>query len=460
MTTPRSRRRQLHTTVSLLAAGALIAACAPGSDVDNGDGDDQQDQEVSTDIEALGEVTLTVWDQEIRGGQNEQIEQLNDAFTETYPNITIQRNSQSFDDLETTLRGALTGDDAPDVVQANNTRGTMGAVVAAGLLTDLHPYAEAYGWRERFSDTVLAQASFSTDGTVFGDGDLYGLPQVGEVVGVFYSRDALDEAGIDEEALTTGTWSDFEDALVSAQEAGQVPMMLGNLDAWPAAHVFGPIQGQHVDPEQIALLGMGNEGASWTTPENEAAAEHLQDWVEAGYFNEGPNGTDYDAAWDSFAGGEGTFLMAGSWLAADIETAMGDDVGFFVPATEDAALVTTGGTGLPFAITEQSPNADAAGAYLDFLTSDEAMEILAETGNMPINNTAELAPESGVNADVFRAFGETSENGYLLPYLDWATPSMGDTIGAALQDLIAGQSDPQEFTEVLEDDYAAFVAGD
>ena len=44
-------------------------------------------------------VTLTVWDQEVRGGQNEQMKQLNDAFMKKYPNVKINRDSQSFDDL-------------------------------------------------------------------------------------------------------------------------------------------------------------------------------------------------------------------------------------------------------------------------------------------------------------------------------------------------------------------------
>src|SRR5699024_2462764 len=130
-----------------------------------------------------------------------------------------------------------------------------------------------------------------------------------------------------------------------------------------------------------------------------------------------------------------------------------------VPASADGTLATTGGTGLPFAVTAQSPNADAAAGYIDFITSDEAMEVLAETGNMPVNQTAELAPEDGVNADVFAAFGEVTTDGHLLPYLDWATPTMGDTLGAALQDLIAGQASPEEAMQQLEDDYSAFTSG-
>ena len=453
--------RALRTATALLAAGALLAACAPGSGSDDGAITPAASGEVSTDLASLGDITLAVWDQEVRGGQNEQIEQLNAAFTETYPNITIERNSQSFDDLETTLRGALTGDDAPDVVQANNTRGVMGAFVSTGLLLNLDTYAEAYGWTDRYSPSVLAKSSYSEDGATFGEGHLYGLPQVGEIVGIFYSRAALEAAGIDEDALLGGTWSDFITALETAKGAGQVPIQLGNLDAWPAGHVFGQVQAQHVPAEEIEALGMGNEGAGWTTPENEAAAAELQGWVTSGYFNEGPNGTDYDAAWTTFGEGTGTFLLGGSWLAADLEAAMGNDLGFMAPppAEAGAPVSTTGGTGLPFAITAQSPNADAAAGYIDFLTSDDAMEILAETGNMPVNRTAELAPEAGVNADIFAAFGAVSETGNLLPYLDWATPTMGDTLGAALQDLIASQSTPAQFTEALEADYGAFVAG-
>ena len=144
-------RRALAAAAALATATALLAACAPGS---GGGGEEESSaaeaSEVSTDLASLGEVTLTVWDQEVRGGQDEQMQRLNEAFMAEYPNITIERNSQSFDDLETTLRGAVTGNEAPDVVQANNGRGTMGAFVSAGLLRNLDPYAEAYGWADRF----------------------------------------------------------------------------------------------------------------------------------------------------------------------------------------------------------------------------------------------------------------------------------------------------------------------
>ncbi|MDR6866910.1 raffinose/stachyose/melibiose transport system substrate-binding protein [Microbacterium resistens] len=445
----------MRIAAALAGASALaiaLAACAPGSG--GAKPASTAGGEISTDVAAAGDITLTVWDQEVRGGQDEQMKRLNEEFQKKYPNVTINRVSQAFDDLNKTLRLALTGEDAPDVVQSNNGRNVMGAFVKAGQLRPLDDYAGLYGWKDRFAPSVLQYSSYSEDAKTFGSGSVYGLPQTGEVVGVFYSKKALATAGI----TLPSTWKDFESALATAKSAGAAPLVLGNIDKWPAIHVFGPVQGSAVPADTIAKLGMGNAGADWTSAESVKAAETLQGWATKGYFNDGPNGTDYDAAWQSFGSGQGMFLIGGSWLGADLQDAMGDDVGFFVPSREDGTSATTGGTGLPFAITSAARNTDVAAAYIDFITSDEAMKILAETGNMPVNGTAALAPARGVQADIFSAFGMVTGEGDLLPYLDYATPTFSDTLGDALQGLIDGKLTPQQFTEALQADYSGFVS--
>ena len=455
-----SQARSLLATVAV--ATLALAACTPGSGGgggatdDPGGATDDAGGEVVTDISELGEVTLVVWDQEVRGGQNEQMEQLNAAFTDTYPNVTIERNSQSNDDLQTTLRLALTGEDAPDVAQVNNSRSQMGQYVAAGQLRNLDPYAEAYGWADRFSDSVLQNTRYSEDGVTFGEGAIFGLPQVGEVVGVYYSAAKLEELGLE----VPQTWGDFGDQLEEIAAAGETPLLLGNLDQWPAAHVFGPVQGAHVDPAEIRDLGFGNAGASWETEDNQAAASELERWVTAGYFNDGFNGADYDAVWQSFTDGAGVYLIAGSWLGADIEAAMGEDAGFFAPppVEEGGPKVTTGGTGIPFAVSSASEHPDVAAAYIDFITSEDAMAVLAETGNMPVVETAEHLPEAGLQADIYTAYDEVTAEGALVPYLDWATPTMGDTLGQSLQSFLGGQIDVAGLLAALEADYGEFVA--
>ena len=86
------------------------------------------------------------------------------------------------------------------------------------------------------------------------------------------------------------------------------------------------------------------------------------------------------------------------------------------------------------------------------------MGILAETGNLPVVDTAAHTPASGVMKDVFTAYGDVTQDGQLLPYLDYATPTMNTTLGQALQSLIGGETTPAQFTETVEADYADFVA--
>ena len=453
------RRRFLGTTAALGGLGAL-AACAPGSDSSGGDGDDAAPgpgaDEVETDIASLGDITLVVWDQEVRGAQNDAIETLIEAFEGDYPNVTIDRNAQSFDDLQQQTGLALSGNDVPDVLQVNNARGDMGTFVADELLTDLSGYAEAYGWEERFSPSVLANMRYSPDGVTFGEGSLFGLAQTGEICGIYYSQSKLDE--LDLEPPTT--WDEVFELVEAAAEANEQPIMLGNLDQWPALHVFGPLQAHFVGSEEIVSLGMGNAGADWTSEENLAALTQLADWGESGALGDSPNGLAYDDAWPSYTEGNGVLLIGGSWLGPDMEAAMGEDLRFLAPPPgADGTVATTGGTGIPFSIPSAAANPEVAAAFIDYITSDEAMELIAENGGMPVNRTAELAPDAGVNKDIYEAFDMVSNEGTLLPYLDYATPSFADTAGATIQEVIGGQAEPADAAATLQEDYGAFTEG-
>src|ERR1700749_134139 len=89
-----------------LALATLAAGCgaAPGSNSTAAKQKQNAAKATPTatskpDISKDGNVTLTVWDQEVRGGQNKEMKQLNAEFMQKYPNVTIKRVAKSFDDL-------------------------------------------------------------------------------------------------------------------------------------------------------------------------------------------------------------------------------------------------------------------------------------------------------------------------------------------------------------------------
>src|SRR5918994_1659513 len=316
-----------HPSLAVLVLSTAIAAgcgASPGGDDEDTARKAEQARESSKkiDVAKAGDVTLTVWDQEVRGGQRKQIERLNQAFQERYPNVTIKRVAKSFEDLNTTLKLAVSGDKAPDVVQANQGRPVMGQLVKGGLLRPLDAYAEAYGWADRYSKVLLDLNRFSDDAAEFGSGGLYGLSQMGEIVGVYYNREQVPEPPT--------TFEEFEAQLEQAKSDGDVPIAFGNLDKWPGIHEFETVQAQFAEPDAVRDFVFAREGATFASPANEQAATTLRGWAEKGYFTPDFNGTGYDPAWQQFTRGKGRYLIAGTWLVADLDDQMGEDAGFML----------------------------------------------------------------------------------------------------------------------------------
>jgi raffinose/stachyose/melibiose transport system substrate-binding protein len=446
--------RRWVIAILMLAALVGVGCGSPGGSAD--ENANEQDEKASStvekpDVAAAGDVTLTVWDQEVRGGQAAQIKRLNEEFQQKYPNVTIKRVSRSFEDLNKTLKLAVSGPNAPDVVEANQGRPIMGTLVKGGLLEPLDPYAEAFGWEDRWSPLLLDLNKFSSDGNEFGSGNLYGVSQMGEIVGVFYNKTKVSEP--------PKTLDDFEASLKEAKADGDIPIQFGNLDAWPGIHEYETVLAQTADKQAVRDFVFAREGASFDTPEFQAAAEKLQQWVDAGYFTPDFNGTGYDPAWQRFAKGKGRYLIAGTWLTADLADQMGDDVGFMLmPGTDEGAdPVALGGESLPWAITSQSKHKDVAAAYIDFLTDANAATVLAETNNLPAMPVDEGSIAEGLPREVYTEWTRLNETDGIIPYLDYTTPTFFDDISAAIQELMGGKSDPAQFTAGVQEAYAKFA---
>jgi raffinose/stachyose/melibiose transport system substrate-binding protein len=438
--------------VVLLAT--LVAGCGTpgGNSGDNAKKAEQSKKNSSKiDVAKAGNVTLTIWDQEVRGGQAAQIKRLNQAFMSKYPNVKLKRVAKSFTDLKTTLKLAVSGSKAPDVVEANQGRPDMGQMVKGGLLKPLDAYADAYGWKDRWSKTLLDLNRFSADGKTFGAGNLYGVSQQGEIVGVFYNKDKVESV--------PSTFAEFEAMLAKSKKAGEVPISFGNLDKFGGIHEFQTVQNAFAGKQATRDFVFAKDGASFDTPENREAAAKLQEWADKGYFTPNFNGTGYDPAWQQFTKGKGPFTIAGTWITNDALKALGLKLGFFLMPGREAGSdpVALGGESLPWAITAKSKNADVAAAYLDFLTNAEAADVQVETQNLPAMAGASVRSKAPAVQDIFTAWKDLSDSDGLTPYMDYATPTFYDDFSGAVQKLLGGKVKPDAFTRGVEGDYSKFT---
>ncbi|WP_242091235.1 extracellular solute-binding protein [Curtobacterium sp. DN_7.5] len=441
----------------LLGVAAAVAigltGCTPGGSA--APAASQSLGPVSKDV-GSGKTTLTVWDQNTDTGINDAQQELNDEFEKAHPNITIKRVSRSFADLKTTLKLALSGNNPPDVVQANQGYPDMGAFVKAGFLRPVDDYAKLYGWDSYYPSSLLKLNSFSSDGKTWQGDDLYGVSQTGELVGLYYNKAVLRKAGIDSPPKTV---AELTEDMQQVKASGTLPLSYGDVEKSPGIHLYGLVLSALAGHDAVNDLVAGKSG-SWTGSDEVQAAKTITGWVDKGYVTEGANGVSRDDAVAAFGKGQSAFLITGTWYQATLEAAASaKDIGF-TALTPDGASgpVTMGGEGLAWAITSKTGNANAAAAYIDFVTNKDAAKVLVDKGNLPTVVPDGDSPASGTIAgDITSEYESISSSNSITPYLDYATPTFYDTITAAMQDLVAGKATPEQYTKTLQDDYAGFV---
>ncbi len=402
---------------------------------------------------------LTVWDNWTRDEDNTLMEKLVADFEAAHPGVTVNRVVKSFDDLKATAKLAMSAGDGPDVVQINQGWSDMGVMVQGGLLAPLTPFAEQYGWLDKISPGIVARNSYSDDGKNFGQGTLYSLPPVAELVGVYYRKDIFNEVGIS----VPKTFAEFEAAMEQLKAAGYVPLTFGNVEGWPAGQTLGEILNTELPDRTYLddLIFSAGGDASWDSPEMIASAQKLVEWSDKGYFTSGYEGIAYEDSTNLFNNGEGAMMLTGSWMSSTFQAGPnGENIGFFLvpPAAEGGFKMSTGGTSLAYAIRATSANVDLAAEYLDWMMSDEAAKGWIDVAIVPVAPVDTSNVEQGtLFADMVAAWQSMNSRDEVGHYLDWASPTFYDTLTAAIQELMAKQITAEEFAQKLQTDHQAFL---
>ena len=156
-----TKNRLFRLGAAVAAAGVVLSlsACAPGPSGDTAAPSPDQRGVQGHLVRGPGHAHRL--GPEHRWRHRQAQDQLNARVHEKYPNVTIKRTLESFSDLKTTLKLALSTDNPPDVVQANQGYPDMGAFVKAGLLRPSTDYAKLYGWDGYYPEALLKHNKFS-----------------------------------------------------------------------------------------------------------------------------------------------------------------------------------------------------------------------------------------------------------------------------------------------------------
>lgn len=446
---------------AVLAATALLAAgCSPGGDDSADDGDDEAATATSaggtvapptcgTDDVVLNAYFETGFDLPYK---------LSEEFTKQFPNVTWDIKEDQFSNLMTATPRLLSGDDPPDLIRLPS----MVSLVHDGLLANLDDYATAFGW-DQWPQALLVQNRVDDTG-VRGSGSLYAMGLNYSLTGVFYNKTLAAQIGMTE---PPSTLEEFDGLLEQAKAAGLQPIMAWNASASGGGLAF-PLQ------QLMAAYGptgpindwiFQKPGATIDTPSNLQGAEHLERWIDAGYFPEDANALQYTDANTRFRSGDGVFMFNGDWENANYDADMGADVGFFVfPSLEADAPLAAMSAPATYGIAAGAEHADCAAFFFDWVaTNDAARQINVDVGGSNPGGPADLAiptVDAPVTNETLAAGAEVAADDGQMDFIANATGSIfAEGWTPELQKMLGGQQDAAGLLQTVQAEYESELTG-
>ena len=438
--------------LALLLAGAMafsLAACGGGSgDAGNAGESDNAGDSGNAGNAAAKSIRLVNGKIEVDASLKKLAQMYEE---ETGVHVEIESMGGGID-IQGTLKGYYQAGNMPDIFVNG---GASDFANWSGLCADMGDEAWA-------SDTDAAYVN--EDGVV-------GFPYTVEAIGLAYNADILEQAGIDPAALTSpAAYQDAFMTLDANKEALGLTAVVGyytepvNLYWSTGNHLFANYEDAGLDREDTTYFDLLSDGgqldvARFTDFANFVAL--LQQYADQSMMISGT----YDQQILNFASGKYAFVTQGSWIGATMTTddaeayeAAGNfKVGMAPYAFQDGIDTILTNSPSWWAVYNKG-NVEAAKAFLQWLTTDEAQEVLVmEAGFIsPFNSSKFVATDPFAQTIVdYQNAGKTS--GW-----HWLGNKEGlaqNYTGQVFNDFAQGSLDVDRFVQIMQQVCATAYAG-
>ncbi len=342
---------------------------------------------------ALGAVGLTASAQAVEieywqyffEGRVTAMEQLIENFEAANPDITVKMNTFPYADYRTKVAAAIPAGEGPDVVQL--FYGWLNDYVAAELIQPLPA--------DVFPATEIEAEFFPMVEAMKIDGAYWALPTAVRSLALFYNERLFDEAGIDGPPATLDELVSTAEALTKKDGAGNLTQvgltsgMTGQDHHWFREVLLRQFGGEPYTADNMTV--------AYDTDAGRAALKWYTDLEQTLGVTDS---TFMDEAQAAFKAGRAGMHIDGSFRIGALNDVRGLKWGVAeLPAGPDGTksnyssywvnAITTKAEGEKF---------DAAVKFMDYIISDEAMQIWLETvGELPAKSSAALTDENAAD---------------------------------------------------------------
>ena len=343
---------------------------------------------------AQDEITLKYWQYDFES-KVDAVETLIETFEAENPDITVEQQTFPYDAFQQQVAAAVPAGQGPDVV--NLFYGWLPAWANAGYLIPLP--------EDTFDPSTIENDFIPTVQAASYDGSYWGLPTAVRNLALFYNQDMFDEAGI---SGPPKTWDEFIKVAkqLTVGENGRFEQI---------GYGIAPDGQDHNLVREVLVRQFGgapysddNRKVTYNSPEGKKAFAFYTAWVTddmIGVPDFVPGGSSGSAA-----GYRTGFLAERIAMVIDGSFAIDtfNEGANFTWSVAELPVLKQGGTQANFSSfwmngltpqAKESPEKLAAAAkFLEYLTSEEAMQLwLENTGELPAR--ASLAENAELTKD-------------------------------------------------------------
>jgi raffinose/stachyose/melibiose transport system substrate-binding protein len=457
-----SRRRGGALAVAMLGLLAAATACsAPGSPQAQGTAGASAAPGTSTAsatsaAAACGTAPVTM-DAYIETGFQVP-NSLMAEFTKQYPNVKWNIRQDQFAVITQNAPRVLASD-PPDIMRLPS----ISDLVKDGLLKNLDGYATAYGW-DKWPSSELVQLRLGPGGRPRGEGSLYAMGLNYSMTGVFYNKKLAARIGM---TSAPATLAELDQDLAKAKQAGITPIVQFNGGATGGfAFPLQDLMAAYGPPGPINDWIFNKPGATINTPANLQAAQHLAQWIKAGYFEADANAMDYPTMISRFTHNSGLFTFDGDWESGNFDKLMPGQAGFFLmPPAQAGGPHAAMSAPLTYGIAAKAKHADCAAFFLNWVATNPAARTIDVQvgGSHPLGASGASMPAIKAGTVTAQTLAAGSVIGKENGSMDFIANATGAIYASAwtpeLQKLFAGKETPSGLLSTVQADYKQELGG-
>lgn len=289
----------------------------------------------------------------------EVFEEIEQRFNDTHDDVKLKVTSPN--QAMTILKTRLVREDYPEIVGIGGDI-NYSNFLDAGLFEDISDVEAIQDVKQAYLDMDKTLELIPQEG-------VYAMPFAANAAGILYNKDLFEEHGWQ---IPT-TWDEFTALCEEIQSEGITPLYAGYKDSWTTLAPWNALAVCVADADAIDRV---NRGESTFEEEYSLVADRIKDMQK--YVEDNPVAYGYNDAASAFARGQSAMWAIGSYAIPQIRSVNPDmNIGSFVmPAGDDESQNNlNSGIDLQFSILKGAENKEEAKEVLNFLNSDEIVQL-------------------------------------------------------------------------------------